>query len=350
MQNDAWAGGNTPSRPLFTRAPLTCALLVLATLSACTGDQGHLTDITQPKLTALAVADSVPRRLTAQAAATAGVPIRKGESAVVTVQSTSCAAPGDALSVSGAFSATLGTDVCHVTPAAMTFGPATQDGQMVFSVSGPYGTGGSQVSGTYPDFTVSLGDGYGDLDYNDVVLTVHILPCPLFNGTTGDSLLDDAAIQRILDQIWADSHANLPDPQRVEVGGMIVRNPGGSIGFQPFTNSGTQACTIPNIGPDLTAALQANTPVIGIIHTHPEAPGLHTNTGQCTRAGPNGTLYSMHPGVSPADGNALAAAGSYFGSGVRQFVMDADSVYQQTAGSGNNVVTDPAVARSGKCR
>lgn len=166
--------------PTVTLLLPVCTLAVLLGVTACS--QGQATGPTSPTQLRRAadVSDSVRPAVRLLAAATQTIPIKKGESALIAVVSADCAAQGDVVSVSGALSGTIGTDVCHVIPPPVTLGPATQDGQLLFQDSGPWGTGGTLVSGSYPNYTVSMGDGYGDNDYNDAVLTCTILGnlCP----------------------------------------------------------------------------------------------------------------------------------------------------------------------------
>lgn len=326
-----------------------CALAVLLGVAACAQDQETgLASPTQPRRAA-ATRDSVAGLLTPLASVVETVPIKKGESVLVTVVSASCAAQGDVVSVSGALSGVIATDVCHVTPPPVTLGPAPQDGELLFTDSGPWGTGGTKVSGSYPDYTVSMGDGYGDGDYNDAVLSVHII-CPIFDGPTGDMLLDDPEVRAVLQKLWADSHFSAPDEDRTENGGMFIRNPDGSIRFKPYNNSGTQACTIPYTRIDFQLALDSGEDVIAIVHTHVDDLASHPNLGQCMRAGKIGTEYratTWRP--SRQDMTALGRMNVYFPDLRRSYVIAPDSVYPMTPLDGDSATVGKPIPRGAEC-
>ncbi len=102
-----------------------------------------------------------------------GVPIHAGESAVITITSSECASVGTVLTVSGALCGTISRDACNDAGASLAVGPTLADGLLSFTMTDPnFGTGSFKVSGSSPSFNVFVEDGFGDLDFNDAILSV----------------------------------------------------------------------------------------------------------------------------------------------------------------------------------
>jgi|GEM_PF-4289770 len=114
-------------------------------------------------------------------AAAAGIPVQAGQRLVITVTGAESSRCED-VSVTGAINELVLHEVggCYGNPnygigKTATTSAAAADGTVdVIMSTGAGGTGLSQISGSYPDYTVALDDGLYDADYNDVVLSVHV--------------------------------------------------------------------------------------------------------------------------------------------------------------------------------
>lgn len=139
----------------------------------------------------LAQRDTAPRGVKAEAIL--GVPVSRDDIVHISVVSTNCAAGDNAISVSGPVSQVLFSDACHAS-GSVSLGPMPDDGLLVFTIIGPtWGTGDFRMSGEYPSYTLYFDDGFGDGDYNDVVLAAVIEggkpelrcdPSPVMRGQT----------------------------------------------------------------------------------------------------------------------------------------------------------------------
>lgn len=116
---------------------------------------------------------------TATTSSVTSIPLKSGDSIVVSITSYECSGNPETVNVYGVISGIVAAGSCDggLTGIQVTLGPASADGTIYFTAThqafgeGPAG----QVSGTPPTYTVGLDDGAGDLDYNDVILSVHIV-------------------------------------------------------------------------------------------------------------------------------------------------------------------------------
>jgi murein DD-endopeptidase MepM/ murein hydrolase activator NlpD len=107
--------------------------------------------------------------------------LQPGDWLLATVTSTDCSGDPESVNVGGVISGMVFSGSClTLTGTQRVIGPATAYGTVYFTATHPsYGTGPrGQVTGTEPDYSVGLNDGYGDTDYNDVVLSVSLTPPP----------------------------------------------------------------------------------------------------------------------------------------------------------------------------
>jgi hypothetical protein len=186
--------------------------------------------------------------------------------------------------------AILGDDACVEPWPPQTLGPSPSDGILDFVLTDPrYGRGPYAVTGTYPDYTVYVEDGFGDLDYNDNILSCHFTPanCP----PSGDQVLDDPAARH---QFRGGLNASNPNAspgsgQKKEHGGIVWKRPDNTYLFEDIPDPGATEChyTLPggNHPPPESGMIPA-----GGWHTHP-----HTNNQKMYGCDP-ATMWSQVPG------------------------------------------------------
>jgi hypothetical protein len=110
-----------------------------------------------------------------------GLQLQIGDYLSVTVSSTDCSGDPETVTVGGVITGTVFSASCLTLPGTQkVIGPATAYGTVYFVATHPeYGAGPrGSVSGTEPDYSVGLNDGYGDTDYNDVILSVSLTSAP----------------------------------------------------------------------------------------------------------------------------------------------------------------------------
>lgn len=115
----------------------------------------------------------------ATTAAVSTISLFRGDQITVTVQSAECSGNPETANMLGVLSGLVASGACDggLVGESSAFGPAGADGTISFTATHQeFGTGAlGSVSGVYPDYTVGLNDGYGDTDFNDVVLFVHVI-------------------------------------------------------------------------------------------------------------------------------------------------------------------------------
>jgi hypothetical protein len=234
-----------------------------------------------------------------------------GDRVTITITSAECAGTGDVLAVSGPVSGTVSTDACFDVGRSLDLGPAAASGDLFFTLTDSrYGAGPFEVTGSYPNYTVACEDGYGDLDFNDNILSVVVTPdqCNLFGSNpTGDAVLDDPAVQEDLKHLWG--HSDPTDPaqkNRHEQGGYIVNRNGQREIVEFSSNSAPSVCGATITPTDMQAIQQSGGTIEGFVHTHPHTPGAPVPDPSCPGYGnPN-----MHfgDGASPQDELAMDAS------------------------------------------
>ena len=116
------------------------------------------------------------------------ISLSAGESIVVTIVSTECSGDPETVKVYGVISQVVASGSCAtLAGTTVTLGPATASGTISFKATHQqYGEGpAGAVTGMLPEYTVGMNDGYGDTDYDDVVISVRIV-CP----RVGDPIID----------------------------------------------------------------------------------------------------------------------------------------------------------------
>ena len=153
-------------------------------------------------------ADSAEFRSNLQSVQSSGPPagstnqlaIYKGESITLTFVSSECAGVPDVMEVRGPVAAVLGNNACVDPWPPQTLGPSPSDGILDFVLTDPrFGRGPYAVTGTYPDYTVYVEDGFMDFDYNDNILACHFTPpnCPPSGDTVHTAGGEPSARSRI---------------------------------------------------------------------------------------------------------------------------------------------------------
>jgi hypothetical protein len=117
------------------------------------------------------------------------ISLEAGDSIYVTVESTDCSGDPETVNVYGVISGVVASGPCPTLPGTQVkLGPASTAGTVSFKATHQsYGQGPSgSVSGFYPNLTVGMNDGYGDTDFNDVVISVQVI---FHCAPTADSVL-----------------------------------------------------------------------------------------------------------------------------------------------------------------
>ena len=199
---------------------------------------------------------------------TAGIPVNVGDVVTVTIVSANCSGQGSITAVSGVLSGVVSTNACHDQGASITLGPSPGAGSLTFSITDPrFGSGSFQVSGSFPNYTVGLDDGYGDGDFNDNVLSVVIAR----RCVTGNPILDDPAVRQDILNALTQSGVGGPAQSRREIGGYVYQQPDGSYRARPRSTPDPNAtpCSTAPGGPEV----QPGETLAGVWHTHPFAAG-----------------------------------------------------------------------------
>ncbi|MBV6505390.1 MAG: hypothetical protein ILNGONEN_00949 [Syntrophorhabdaceae bacterium] len=158
---------------------------------------------------------------------------------------------------------------------------------------------------------------------------VNCLPC-----VTGDSLLDDARLRRLLSSVLAASNPNAAPDQRKERIGVRLRRPDGSIVdslLPPLP--GASPCRSWGVGQWDPGSLNSVGTIVVFIHSHPFKPGpVTTDTlpNSCRNPSlPANLPQAAAPGPSPADAGMPGP----------QLIIDKDNVYYLPSGVSSTWVT-----------
>jgi hypothetical protein len=197
-----------------------------------------------------------------------GISMCAGDTLVVTVTFAECSGVEDTMRVDGPVNFILSTDACNDVGATHTE-IATVAGNLRFTMIDPrFGSGSWRTSGTYPDLIVGMEEGFGDLDYDDNVLTVHLgrRPCP----PTGNPILDDPANRQKFDSSFQATNPIGPQSQRKEHIRAGYKFPDGHIESVDLNPPSANNCAIPTLSLPLTNGAGK---LAWIWHSHPFAPG-----------------------------------------------------------------------------
>jgi hypothetical protein len=143
--------------------------------------------------------------------------------------------------------------------------------------------------------------------------------CNMFGGATGDTILDNPAVQQALSSLWSNSDPHNSDLfKRHEQGGWVVRHGAGTLSVEPFaSNTSPGTCTAYAASAE-RAAIDSRTngdKVIGALHTHPHTPPIQRNVVATSACGSYavGDIITFKPGLSGIIGGKsgdMAVAGS----------------------------------------
>lgn len=228
----------------------------------------------RPKVSPIELAVSpqfgVPGYCFAGAGTGVGAPITTcpGDTVVVTITSAECSGVGDIMQVGGTVSMIVSSDACTGVGATQT-GIASTAGNLTFALTDPrFGSGSWRVSGTYPDLIVQMEDGFGDGDYDDNVLSVHLgrRPCP----PTGHPILDNAMNREKFDSSFQASNPRGPQTQRKEHIRAGYKFPDGHVESIDLNPPSATNCDIPTLFLPLTNGAGK---LAWFWHSHPFAPG-----------------------------------------------------------------------------
>jgi hypothetical protein len=175
---------NTSKRKVAAVLVSTLMLLVSCEKNVITVPSGS----TKPQGTARAQAfiDSTGKVSAANDAVTASgvttIALKAGDQVTVRVMSNECSGNPETVIMYGVLSAPIASGSCAggLVGKGATIGPASADGTIYFTATHQvYGEGPpGNVTGADPDYTVGLNDGYGDTDFNDVIISVKVSPAP----------------------------------------------------------------------------------------------------------------------------------------------------------------------------
>jgi hypothetical protein len=293
------------------------ALLLAAGLVACNDATQPATEGARLRTPLVSSVDSAAflsqrgLRLAASALQAGVAELFSGDRVNIRIVDAECSGVGDVLTISGPVSGTVSTDACFDIGRSLDLGPAPASGALSFILTDPrFGSGPFRVSGTYPNYTVECEDGFGDLDFNDNILSVVVTPdlCNLFGSNpTGDAPLDDPAVQQELKHLWGHSDPTNPEQhKRFEQGGYIVNRNGQREVVEFASNSSPSVCSATVTGQEITAIQQSGGTIEGFVHTHPHTPGTPVPDPSCPNYGnPN---FHMGDGVSIRDEEIMDAS------------------------------------------
>lgn len=216
---------------------------------------------------ALAASVANPGSSSSALATVTTIKVGAGESLLITVLSTECSGDPETVRVYGVMSSVVASGSCaSLSGTQVSLGPAGADGTISFKATHQiYGEGpAGQVTGSAPEFTVGMNDGYpGDVDYNDVVISVRIV-CP----PTNDRVLDNPNFASRIDSAMKLSNISGPLGSRLEAWFFAYDDPTapGGVRFGFPTNVGSTECTSAIAPPDSLS-------IFAVIHTHPHYIG-----------------------------------------------------------------------------
>lgn len=178
------------------------------------------------------LSESVTHSLSAVSATLSTIQLEAGDSILVSVQSTDCSGNPETVSVSGVISGVVVSGSCLTLPGTtVKLGPATVAGTVSFRAShhfygqGPVG----DVSGSFPAYVVGMNDGYGDTDYNDVIIDVQVIfYCPPSN----DPIIDHRDFRSRYDSLMKASKVDSAVGSRREWGMTVVLDPNAPSGIR----------------------------------------------------------------------------------------------------------------------
>jgi hypothetical protein len=201
------------------------------------------------------------------------ISLEAGDSIYVTVESTDCSGNPETVTVYGAISGVVVSGSCPNLPGTqIKLGPAAAVGTISFKATHQsFGQGPSgSVSGFYPNMTVGMNDGYGDTDYNDVIISVQVVfHCP----PTADSVLNNTAVLDALKDamIRSEPFATPGSGLKKEYAGLIWRAPDGHLWTQLVYDPNATECNFPMQTLSNAAGITPpdSSEVVSFFHTHP---------------------------------------------------------------------------------
>lgn len=193
------------------------------------------------------------------------IPLQAGDRVFITVTSVECSGNPETVKVYGAIAGVVASGSCAggLVGQQVTMGPAVAAGAISFTAThqefgeGPEG----DVVGSDRSYEVGMNDGYGDTDFNDVVISVRVL-C----AATNDSILDHPDFRSRYDSLMKVS--NVTDTIRVnrkEWGMFMHRDPSAPNGVRLDWPSVTSNATC-YISWDAQGPFPSDT--LGTIHDH----------------------------------------------------------------------------------
>lgn len=156
------------------------------------------------------------------------IPVSMGDSIDVYISSTECSGNPETVNVFGVFNSTIAAGACAALPGTfVTLGPAASSGDIFFTATHQqYGQGppGNVESITTNQWRVGINDGFGDTDFDDVVLWVYGKCAP-----SGDSVLDSKEVREGFGKGRAHSKEDAAPGmgEKKERGGVVWRAPDG---------------------------------------------------------------------------------------------------------------------------
>lgn len=216
------------------------------------------------------------------------ISLEAGDSILVSVQSTDCSGNPETVNVYGVISGVVVSGSCLTLPGpTVQLGPAAVAGTVSFRATHQsYGQGPSgQVSGSFPYFTVGMNDGYGDTDYNDVIISVQVI---FHCAPSGDAILDLPDFRSRYDSLMKISKVDSAVGRRQEWGMRVVLDPnspsGMSVNWPEFQ------------GGPCGVELSWDNSTIALIHSHPY---FDNELSPCTAPVPY--ISDWNGGGSPED-------------------------------------------------
>jgi hypothetical protein len=160
------------------------------------------------------------------------ISLEAGDSILVSVQSTDCSGNPETVNVYGVISGVVVSGSClTLTGTTVQLGPAAVAGTVSFRATHDfYGQGpAGNVSGSLPSFTVGMNDGYGDTDYNDVIISVRVI---FHCAPSGDFVLDHPDFKSRYDSLMKISKVDSAVGRRQEWAMRVVPDPNAPAGMR----------------------------------------------------------------------------------------------------------------------
>lgn len=236
-----------------------------------------------------------------------------GDTLTVTITSAECSGIGDVMYFQGVLSFVVSEDACFDVGATKTIISSARGPIWPYLEDPRFGIGTYRVEGTLPEFRVYLEDGYGDGDFDDNILTIHIGHPTDCAPYPHDEDLENPAVRD-----WLNDEFLRGVSEGKESNGWIYKNDAtGEYVFEQDLVSPRTSCWV-----DIPASVPpkpGHTPVAGY-HSHIVEPGSDP-PADCVATGEIDPRATILDGPSKFDKNATRV------TGLKHFIIDDDELH-----------------------